>query len=111
MKTQSMIGNCAALGALALVSILPLAGCHSSDTERAGQMTSFSDGGTPAKPQLFTIPDDQMQHIQLVTIEPATIKNTLRLTGAVAYNAFKTTPVIRRWADRSARSWWFRVSM
>jgi len=95
MKTRSTIVGCASLGALALVLMLPLAGCHSSDSERAGQMTSYSDGGTgSAKPQLFTIPDDQMQHIQLVTVEPGTIRNTLRLTGAVAYNAFKTTPVI-----------------
>ena len=35
-----------------------------------------------------------MQHVQVVTIEPTTLKHTLRLTGAVAYNAFNTTPVI-----------------
>jgi cobalt-zinc-cadmium efflux system membrane fusion protein len=32
--------------------------------------------------------------VQVVTIEPAKLTRTLRLTGAVAYNAFKTTPVI-----------------
>jgi cobalt-zinc-cadmium efflux system membrane fusion protein len=58
-------------------------------------MTSFSSKTTPlATPQLFTIPADQMSHVQLVTMTPGTITNTLRLTGAVAYNAFKTTPVI-----------------
>jgi cobalt-zinc-cadmium efflux system membrane fusion protein len=35
-----------------------------------------------------------MQHVQVVTIAPTTLKRTLRLTGAVAYNAFNTTPVI-----------------
>jgi cobalt-zinc-cadmium efflux system membrane fusion protein len=35
-----------------------------------------------------------MAHVQMVMVEPATMKHTLRLTGAVAYNAFKTTPVI-----------------
>jgi cobalt-zinc-cadmium efflux system membrane fusion protein len=58
-------------------------------------MTSFSSKATPsATPQLFTIPADQMSHVQLVTMKAGTMTNTLRLTGAVAYNAFKTTPVI-----------------
>ena len=35
-----------------------------------------------------------MSHVQVVTIPPAKLTRTLRLTGAVAYNAFKTTPVI-----------------
>jgi len=35
-----------------------------------------------------------MSHVQLVTVEPTTLARTLRLTGNVAYNAFKTTPVI-----------------
>jgi cobalt-zinc-cadmium efflux system membrane fusion protein len=35
-----------------------------------------------------------MSHVQVVTIEPTTLKRTLRLTGNVTYNAFNTTPVI-----------------
>ena len=35
-----------------------------------------------------------MSHVQLVTVQPSTMTRTLRLTGTVAYNAFKTTPVI-----------------
>jgi cobalt-zinc-cadmium efflux system membrane fusion protein len=58
-------------------------------------MTSFSSKASPsAMPQLFTIPADQMSQVQLVTMTPGTLTNTLRLTGTVAYNAFKTTPVI-----------------
>ncbi|HXE06402.1 MAG TPA: efflux RND transporter periplasmic adaptor subunit [Acidobacteriaceae bacterium] len=58
-------------------------------------MTSFSQrASSSATPQLFAIPQDQMAHVQLVTIEPAPLKHTLRLTGTVAYNAFNTTPVI-----------------
>ena len=58
-------------------------------------MTSFSSKATKSEtPQLFNIPQDQMSHVQVVTVEPSTLKRTLRLTGAVAYNAFKTTPVI-----------------
>ena len=76
-----------------LVALLALAGCHSNDN--ANGMTSFSSKASPsATPQLFTIPTDQMSHVQVVTMTPGTQTNTLRLTGAVAYNAFKTTPVI-----------------
>jgi cobalt-zinc-cadmium efflux system membrane fusion protein len=32
--------------------------------------------------------------VQIIKVEPATLTLTLRLTGAVAYNGFKTTPVI-----------------
>ena len=80
--------------ALAVV-ITTLAGCNSNDRERANEMTSFSaKASTSTTPQLFTIPQDQMSHVQVVTVQPTTLTRTLRLTGAVAYNAFKTTPVI-----------------
>lgn len=76
-----------------LLTLLAMAGCHSNDN--ASGMTSFSSKATAsATPQLFTIPADQMSHVQLVTMTPGAITNTLRLTGAVAYNAFNTTPVI-----------------
>jgi cobalt-zinc-cadmium efflux system membrane fusion protein len=80
---------------VALASIVMLTACHSSDHEQASQMTSFSaNASKSATPQLFTIPPEQMSHVQVVTIVPITLKRTLRLTGAVAYNAFNTTPVI-----------------
>jgi cobalt-zinc-cadmium efflux system membrane fusion protein len=72
--------------------MLALAGCHSDDASR---MTSFASRSTPsATPRLFSIPADQMGRVQLVTVSPGTMAHTLRLTGTVAYNAFKTTPVI-----------------
>jgi cobalt-zinc-cadmium efflux system membrane fusion protein len=72
-----------------------LTACHSNDRDQASQMTSFSaNASKSATPQLFTIPPDQMSHVQVVTIEPTTLRRTLRLTGTVAYNAFNTTPVI-----------------
>ena len=45
-------------------------------------------------PELFTIPPEQMSHVQVLNVEPTTLVRTLRLTGTVAYNAFRTTPVI-----------------
>ena len=44
--------------------------------------------------ELFSIPSDQMAHVQVLTVAPTTLTRTLRLTGAVAYNSFHTTPVI-----------------
>ncbi|WP_348262613.1 efflux RND transporter periplasmic adaptor subunit [Telmatobacter sp. DSM 110680] len=80
---------------MAITCLVMLTACHSNDGEQASQMTSFSaKASKSATPQLFTIPQDQMSHVQVVTVEPVTLRRTLRLTGAVAYNAFKTTPVI-----------------
>ncbi len=82
-------------GALALAFILMVTACSENDRKRAGQMTSFSaDTGTSANAQLFVIPQDQLSHVQIITIHPTTLTRTLRLTGTVAYNAFNTTPVI-----------------
>ena len=83
------LGLAAVLGAAFV-----LVGC-SSGSGGAGQMTSFSGNNSAADtPALFTIPQDQMSHVQVVTIQPTKITRTLRLTGAVVFNAFKTTPVI-----------------
>ena len=72
-----------------------LSGCGSGQGERAGDMTSYSAKETkPGTPELFTIPQDQMSHVQVVNVTPQTLTRTLRLTGAVAYNSFHTTPVI-----------------
>jgi len=83
------------IAALAAATAMALAGCRSGPGERAGDMTSYSSkeakGGTP---ELFTIPQQQMSHVQVVTVEPMTLTRTLRLTGNVTYNAFQTTPVI-----------------
>jgi len=80
---------------LALSLLLTLSACRSNDREQASQMTSFSTAAAKSTtPQLFNIPQDQMQHVQVVTLQPTTLKRTLRLTGTVAYNAFNTTPVI-----------------
>jgi membrane fusion protein, heavy metal efflux system len=80
---------------LAFAFVCALSACSSNDRKTAGQMTSFSaDTSSSATAQLFTLPQDQMAHVQVVTIAAARLTRTLRLTGAVAYNAFKTTPVI-----------------
>lgn len=80
--------------AAALTLACLLTAC-SSNRNSASKMTSFSANSAAASvPQLFTIPEDQMSHVQVITVEPSHLTRTLRLTGVVAYNAFKTTPVI-----------------
>jgi membrane fusion protein, heavy metal efflux system len=77
--------------AMALACAFTLTACSSNDR----QMTSYSaKASTSATPQLFTLPQDQMSHVQVVTIQATRLTRTLRLTGAVAYDAFNTTPVI-----------------
>jgi len=89
--------NIARLIAAVAVSatLLAAVGCNGSVQGSRG-MTSYS--GNSAEPsdkaQLFTIPADQMAHVQIVTVEPTSIVRTLRLTGAVSFNGFDTTPVI-----------------
>jgi membrane fusion protein, heavy metal efflux system len=74
--------------------VAALAGCG-SDQRSASEMTSYSaKESKSATPELFTIPQEQMSHVQVVTIQPVKLTRTLRLTGAVAFNAFSTTPVI-----------------
>src|SRR5208282_2085606 len=69
-----------------------LAGCGSGDSESS--MTSYSSSESKAETaDLFTVPQEQMAHVQVVSVEKSSLPRVLRLTGAVAYNAFKTTPV------------------
>ena len=94
MIVRSVLPRCYA-GAVAAACIFAVAGCSSRDRERAAQMTSYASRASSSEtPRLFTIPEDQMTHVEVVTVQPTTLTRTLRLTGTVAYNAFSTTPVI-----------------
>ena len=68
-------------------SLLTFAGC-----EGAGQPTGNAKNS--GNPELFTIPAEQMSHVQVLNVQPTTLTRMLRLTGAVAYNGFHTIPVI-----------------
>jgi cobalt-zinc-cadmium efflux system membrane fusion protein len=59
-----------------------------------GPANSTSAAKNPNDPELFQIPQEQMSHVQVLKVQPTTLSRTLRLTGAVAYNGFRTTPVI-----------------
>ena len=90
LQSWAGLASVAALSAIALTA----AGC-AGPAEQASKMTSFSATESPrSKAELFSLPADQMSHIQVVTVERGPLARTLRLTGAVEYDDFKTTPVI-----------------
>ena len=77
----------------ALAAALALAGCG-QESKSTEQMTSYSGGSKAEQPELFTVPPEQMQHVQVVAAQQNDLPRVLRLTGAVAFNGFATTPVI-----------------
>lgn len=83
-----------ALLAAVIASFLILPACgHKDSGPTAAQTTAYGSAGA-AKAELFSVPDEQMKHVQIVTVVPQSFPVVLRLPGSVAYNAFKTTPVI-----------------
>jgi len=81
------------LAAFAAALLAALAAC--SSRESAGQMTSFSTKATKEETaQLFSVSPEQMSHLQIATVAAAPLSRSLRVSGAVAYNAFLTTPVL-----------------
>jgi cobalt-zinc-cadmium efflux system membrane fusion protein len=85
-----------AVGVVAASALLcALLACTSPAGAPASMISYSGSSAAPAeKPQLFSIPADQLAHIQVVTLQPTEMTRTLRLTGAVAFNGFDTTPVI-----------------
>jgi membrane fusion protein, heavy metal efflux system len=80
-----------ALAAVSVAIFLVLASCQGSGPNPA---TNSGGANNSNNPELFTIPQDQMSHVQVLPVQPTTLTRSLRLTGAVAYNSFRTTPVI-----------------
>jgi cobalt-zinc-cadmium efflux system membrane fusion protein len=70
------------------------AGCGSGTSESESKMTSYTSSEQKADTaQTFQIRQDQLAHVQVVAVQRENLPRTLRLTGAVAYNAFQTSPV------------------
>ena len=94
------------VGALALLLALAWAStsCQSQGTNSGG--AGGAQAASPSKSgqaQLFTVPEDQMPHVQTVGVERSALPRVLRLTGSVTYNAFETTPVITQVGGPVAR--------
>ncbi|HEV2118081.1 MAG TPA: hypothetical protein VGR48_18735, partial [Terriglobales bacterium] len=77
------------IAALALAAVLALVACNSGSPKTAEAANPNSGGSL-----LFSVPAEQMSHLQVITVQPSTLRRVLRLSGAVAFNAFRTTPVI-----------------
>lgn len=78
---------------LALAFLLPALGITACSS--GNYSTKAADPGKSRdEAALFTVPGDQMAHVQVVTVQPTDFPRILRLTGAVAFNGFLTTPVI-----------------
>ncbi len=93
-RTQKRASRNVLAIATALLVSAALAGCGSRARESESQMTSYSS--TESKndtANLFTVPEDQMAHVQIATVEKTPFARVLHLTGSVAFNAFATTPV------------------
>jgi len=78
---------------IVMLAILAIAISCGDNASSAGDPGISGRSGAD-RAALFSIPADQMSHIQIVTVVPTVLTRTLRLTGAVAYNGFATTPVI-----------------
>ncbi len=80
--------------AVATAFAISFSGCGSGPTESESGMTSFTSSEAKADTaQLFTVPKEQLAHVEVVAAQKAPLPRTLRLSGAVAYDAFQTTPV------------------
>lgn len=81
--------------ALAIPLLITFAACGSRDTDASHPAPSYgAKGSADANAQLFTVPQEQMAHVQVVPVVITPLPKVLRLTGTVAYNSFQTTPVI-----------------
>lgn len=79
---------------LLFVTALLFTACTSRTTQSESQMTSFTAGETKADTaSLFTLPADQIAHLQIASAARGSLPRVLRFTGSVAYNALATTPV------------------
>ena len=68
-------------------------GCSSQNAQ--SKMNDGSQQSSPANTaDLFSVPPEQAQHVQVITLQPTNWPRVLRLTGTVAFNGFETTPVI-----------------
>jgi cobalt-zinc-cadmium efflux system membrane fusion protein len=74
------------------IAAIGAAGCGAGQEE--SKMTSYTAGQAQGESaSLFTVPQEQMSHVQVVAVEKTRLAHILRLTGTVNYNAFTTTPV------------------
>jgi membrane fusion protein, heavy metal efflux system len=82
------------IGALAALLAISIAGCGRQSTGGESSASYGTNPVTSTEPHLFTVPENQMPHVQVVAVSRTNLPQVLRLPGSVTYNAFETTPVI-----------------
>jgi len=80
--------------ALCLAFVLALTACSEKNAPGKGTDPYEKSETSALKADLFTVPQQQMSHVQVIVITPTKWPRVLRLTGTVAYNGFETTPAI-----------------
>jgi membrane fusion protein, heavy metal efflux system len=95
MTLPSLYARNALLSGVCGISLaLALSGCSSGPGESESKMTSFTSSESKTDTaELFTVPKEQLAHVQVVGAQKGPLARKLRLSGAVAFNAFETTPV------------------
>jgi cobalt-zinc-cadmium efflux system membrane fusion protein len=85
----------ALVAAMMILVALLTASCarHEVEANPAGPPVS-SAGSDDSRARLFSVPQEQMSHVQVVTVGTTPLRHVLRLPGTVAYNFFETTPVL-----------------
>ena len=85
----------ALLAASAILVTLLAPSCTRQPVDANTTQAAHSSGGSgDARARLFSVPPEQMSHVQVVTVQPTRLRRVLRLSGTVAYNSFETTAVI-----------------
>jgi cobalt-zinc-cadmium efflux system membrane fusion protein len=97
-----MNSNALMAATLCLVPLF-LAGCGRGPGPSAPATSSSTTEAGEPKAQFFTVPQDQMAHVQIVPVQSGRLPRVLRLTGSVGYNSFETTPVITQVGGPVAR--------
>jgi cobalt-zinc-cadmium efflux system membrane fusion protein len=77
-----------------ICSLFILSACGGKEAGPSAAKTTAYGSSEAEKAALFTVPEDQMSHVQVVTVARQSFPTILRLPGSVAYNAFQTTPVV-----------------
>ncbi|MGO8786095.1 MAG: efflux RND transporter periplasmic adaptor subunit [Terriglobia bacterium] len=94
----------AAVAVTAVLATLFTASCarHTADANPA-PAAAGSGSADESRARLFSVPQEQMSHVQVITVTPTRLRHVLRLPGTVAYNSFETTPVISQVSGPVAR--------
>ena len=84
--------------ALVAIALLVMEGCASKPAAGAEPPANASpDSGSAnshgVQAELFSVPKEQMSHVQVVPAKSGSLPRVLRLTGTVSYNSLETTQV------------------